>query len=74
MVKRVDVAVYEAMTQARAGTWKAEARALGLKEEGVGMAIDDNNKALLSADILKRIDEARQAIIDGKITVTDVMR
>jgi basic membrane protein A len=74
MVKRVDVAVYEAMTQARAGTWKAGARALGLKEEGVGMAIDDNNKALLSADILKRIDEARQAIIDGKITVTDVMR
>jgi len=38
------------------------------------MAIDDNNKALLSADVLKRIDEARQAIIDGKITVTDVMR
>ncbi len=74
MVKRVDIAVYEAMTQARAGTWKAGARALGLKEEGVGMAIDDNNKALLSADVLKRIDEARQAIIDGKITVTDVMR
>ncbi|MBN9496485.1 MAG: BMP family ABC transporter substrate-binding protein [Alphaproteobacteria bacterium] len=74
MVKRVDIAVYEAMTQARAGTWKAGARALGLKEEGVGMAIDDNNKALLSADILKRIDEARQAIVDGKITVTDVMR
>lgn len=74
MVKRVDIAVYEAMTQARAGTWKPGARALGLKEEGVGMAIDDNNKALLSADVLKRIDEARQAIIDGKITVTDVMR
>jgi basic membrane protein A len=74
MVKRVDIAVYEAMTQARAGTWKPGARALGLKEEGVGMAIDDNNKALLSADVLKRIDEARQAIIDGKIVVTDVMR
>lgn len=74
MVKRVDVAVYEAMTQARAGTWKPGARALGLKEEGVGVAIDDNNKALLSADVLKRIDEARQAIIDGKIVVTDVMR
>ncbi len=74
MVKRVDVAVYEAMTQARAGSWKPGARALGLKEEGVGVAIDDNNKALLSADVLKRIDEARQAIIDGKIVVTDVMR
>ncbi len=74
MVKRVDVAVYEAMTQARAGTWTPGARALGLKEEGVGVAIDDNNRALLSADILKRIDEARQAIIDGKITVTDVTR
>lgn len=74
MVKRVDVAVYEAMTQARAGTWTPGARALGLKEGGVGVAIDDNNRALLSADILKRIDEARQAIIDGKITVTDVTR
>jgi basic membrane protein A and related proteins len=74
MVKRVDVAVYEAMTQARAGTWKPGARALGLKEEGVGFAVDDNNKALLSADVLKRIDDARQAIIDGKIAVTDVTR
>ncbi len=74
MVKRVDVAVYEAMTQARAGSWKPGARALGLKEEGVGVAIDDNNKALLSADVLKRIDDARQAIIDGKIVVTDVTR
>ncbi|MFM8799788.1 MAG: BMP family protein [Tagaea sp.] len=72
MTKRVDVAVYEAMTQARAGTWRPGARVLGLREEGVGMAIDEHNRRLITPEMERRIAEARQAIIEGRIVVTDV--
>ena len=72
MIKRVDVAVYNAMAEARAGTWKASVTSLGLKEEGVGYAIDTNNRALVTADMERRINEARDAIIAGRIQVTDV--
>jgi basic membrane protein A and related proteins len=72
MIKRVDVAVYEAMSQARAGTWQPGARVLGLKEEGVGMAIDEHNRRLITPDMERRIAEARQAIIEGRIVVTDI--
>ncbi|MFN8703419.1 MAG: BMP family protein, partial [Rhodospirillales bacterium] len=72
MIKRVDVAVYNAMSDARKGTWKAGATSLGLKEEGVGYAIDTNNRALVTADMERRINEARDAIIAGRLQVTDV--
>ncbi len=72
MIKRVDVAVYNAMIQARQGTWKAGVSVLGLKEEGVGWAVDDANRALVPADMEKKINDARAAIIAGSVKVTDV--
>lgn len=72
MIKRVDVAVYNSMIQARQGTWKAGVSILGLKEEGVGWSVDEHNRALVTPDMEKRINEARAAIIAGRIQVTDV--
>jgi basic membrane protein A len=72
MIKRVDVAVYNAMTDARKGTWKAGVTVLGLKEEGVGWALDDANRRLVTAEMEKKVNEARDAIIAGTIKVTDV--
>jgi basic membrane protein A len=72
MIKRVDVAVYNSMIQARQGTWKAGVSVLGLKEQGVGWSVDEHNRALVSPDMEKRINEAREAIIAGRIQVTDV--
>jgi basic membrane protein A len=72
MIKRVDVAVYNSMIQARQGTWKAGVSVLGLKEEGVGWSVDEHNRALVTADMEKKINEAREAIIAGRIQVTDV--
>ena len=59
MIKRVDVAVYNSMIQARQGTWKAGVSVLGLKEQGVGWSVDEHNRALVSPDMEKRINEAR---------------
>ena len=72
MIKRVDVAVYNSMIQARQGTWKAGVSILGLKEEGVGWSVDEHNRALVTPDMEKQINEARAAIIAGRIQVTDV--
>jgi basic membrane protein A len=69
MLKRVDVAVHDAFSSAKGGTWQAGMESLGLKEEGVGYAVDENNRAVLTPEMQAKIDEAKQAIIDGKLVV-----
>ncbi|HEX6014865.1 MAG TPA: BMP family ABC transporter substrate-binding protein, partial [Geminicoccaceae bacterium] len=71
MLKRVDVAVYEAFTSAKNGTWEPGVKTLGLKEQGVDYAVDENNREVLGPEIRAKIDEAKQAIIDGKLEVKD---
>jgi len=46
---------------------------LGLKEGGVDYAVDDNNKAILSAEVRAKADQAKADIISGKIQVHDYM-
>lgn len=67
MLKRVDVAVYDAM---KAGAdVETGVFVLGLAEEGVGYALDKNNAPLISDDMKAAVDGARQKIIDGEIKV-----
>ena len=73
MVKRVDVAVYDAFMSAKNGTWQGGFKILGLAEDGVGYSIDEHNRALVSADMEAKLETARQDIISGKIQVTDYM-
>ena len=71
MVKRVDVAVYDAMKSAKEGSWKSGVRILGLAEGGVDWALDEHNKDLVSAEMKATVEKAKQAIIDGDIQVVD---
>jgi basic membrane protein A and related proteins len=73
MLKRVDVATYASFTTARAGSWKAGVSVLGLKEDGVGWALDDNNKALITPAMQAAADKARADIISGAVKVHDYM-
>jgi len=73
MIKRVDLAVYEAFKAARDGTWKAGARSLGVAEGGVGFSLDQHNRGLITAEMEKRLQQARADIVAGKIKVTDYM-
>ncbi len=44
MLKHVDVATYNSFMDAKNGTWKAGVQVLGLKDDGVGYAVDKNNE------------------------------
>ena len=71
MIKRVDLAVYEAFKSGKDGSWKAGSRVLGVAEGGVGYAIDQNNRALITPEMERRLEQARADIVSGKIKVTD---
>ncbi len=73
MVKRVDVATYNAFDQAKKGTFKPGVSALGLNEDGVAWALDDDNKALITADMKAAADKAAADIKSGAIKVHDYM-
>ncbi|WP_171175864.1 BMP family protein [Ruegeria sp. HKCCD8929] len=67
MLKRVDVAVYDAMTAGE--NLETGVFTLGLAEEGVGYALDNNNAPLISDEMKAAVDDARQKIIDGEVNV-----
>jgi basic membrane protein A len=73
MIKRVDLAVYESFKTAKDGTWKSGLRVLGVAEGGVGYALDAHNRALITPEMERRLEQARTDIVAGRIKVTDYM-
>ena len=73
MVKRVDIAAYNVFKTAKEGKFKAGIKSLGLAEDGVGWALDEHNKDLISDEMKKAVDQAKADIIAGKIKVHDYM-
>jgi len=70
MLKRVDVAVYNVMKNGNAG-FTPGIQVLGLAEDGVGYAMDDNNKPLVTAEMQAAAEKAKADIISGAIKVHD---
>ena len=71
MLKRVDVAVYDAFEDARNGEFTAGIVNLGLAEDGVGYAVDENNEALLTDEMKEAAEKAKAEIISGELVVHD---
>ena len=71
MLKRVDVAVYNAF--AAGPDLKPGFNVLGLAEGGIDFAMDDNNKDLVTPEMLAAVEEAKAKIIAGEIVVHDYM-
>ena len=69
MLKRVDNAVYALISDVKGNKFKGGQRVFGLKEAGVGYAMDNFNKALISSAQIARVEAIRQQIIAGKISV-----
>jgi basic membrane protein A len=69
MVKRVDVAVYHSLMAAHDGSWTGGTISLGLKEDGLDWAFDDNNRALITPEMRARVEQAKADILAGRLTV-----
>lgn len=69
MIKRVDNAVYDAFTAG--ADVETGAQVLGLADAGVGYALDENNKDLITEEMKARVDEVSQQIQSGEIKVHD---
>ncbi len=71
MLKRVDVAAYQTFKDAMDGDFTAGVVSLGLAENGVDWAQDENNAALVSDAVRAAVEKAKADIISGAIKVHD---
>jgi len=71
MLKRVDVAVYNAFKEGENMT--TGVNVLDLKSDGVGYALDDNNAALVTPDMADVVNAAAGQIKAGELVVHDYM-
>jgi basic membrane protein A len=66
MLKRVDTGVYYFIKSVHDGTFKGGTQVFDLKTDGVGYSTTGDH---LSADTIAKMEDFKQQIIDGKITV-----
>jgi basic membrane protein A len=69
MLKRVDVAVHDAFQSAHDDSFEPGMRNLGLAENGVGYALDENNRELITPEIEAQLEDAKAKIIAGELPV-----
>lgn len=69
MLKRVDNAVFNAFTAGEA--LDTTPQTLGLKEEGVGYALDENNAPLITDAMKEAVNAAAEKIKSGELAVHD---
>jgi len=71
MLKRVDLAVFSAIEDAKAGKFTGGVKRFGLSNKGVDYSVDQYNEKLLPDSVRQRVEELKTAIIEGKILVPD---
>lgn len=73
MVKRVDNAAYDVVNDVVNHRFEPGLHVFGLDKDGVGYAMDNNNKDLVSPEAIQEAEDAKKKIIAGEIKVTDAM-
>ena len=73
MVKRVDNVVYNIVQDVVNKRFSPGLHVFGLDKDGVGYAMDENNKSLITPEAVQETEAAKKKIIDGQIKVTDAM-
>jgi basic membrane protein A and related proteins len=73
MLKRVDNAVHSIIQETVQQKFQGGLHIYGLENEGVGFALDNFNKPLISEQIIQEVQVAKSKILAGEIKVTDAM-
>ncbi len=71
MLKRVDVAVFDTIKDVKEEKFHGGVNSFSLQNEGIDYAIDKYNESLITPEMKLRVDQAKQDIIHGKISVPD---
>jgi basic membrane protein A and related proteins len=74
MVKRVDNAVHQIIEDVLNNRFQGGFHIYGLEADGVAYAVDEHNKLLIPAEVIREVEAAKQRIISGEIQVTDAMQ
>jgi basic membrane protein A len=69
MVKRVDNAVYDAMTAG--ADVETGVQVMGVDNDGVAYAVDEHNESLITPEMRTAVDEAAAQIASGELMVHD---
>ncbi|MBV6479848.1 MAG: Membrane lipoprotein TmpC [Ignavibacteria bacterium] len=69
MVKVVDEAVFQTIKEFKENKFTGGIKTFGLKDKGVDFVYDSNNMKLIPADVKSKLDEIRNKIISGAITI-----
>lgn len=71
MLKRVDLAVKDTIERTQNSKFEAGKFSWGIKEGAIDFSVDEHNRAILSPEIEKKANEAKQKILKGEIKVPD---
>lgn len=69
VLKRVDLAVQEALTQVWRGDWRPGLRRIGLAEGGLSLQLSPNAQAILGPDGMAKLNDLIAGIASGAITI-----
>ena len=69
LIKRVDIAVYQALDELHQGTWTSGVLNLGLKEKALDYSLDEHNQDLLDNTIIQQVEDAKRHIIERSLVV-----
>jgi basic membrane protein A and related proteins len=69
VMKNMDVAVFDSLQMALDGSWEGGAYVGTLENDGVGIAPFHDNEDRVPQEVRDQIEEIRQGIIDGEISV-----
>jgi basic membrane protein A len=74
MLKRVDLAVFKTCEVLKNGKFTAGMTRYGLTNDGIDYVVDEYNKNIVTAEMIKKVNELKSQIVDGQISVPDYYR
>ena len=69
MIKGVELSIYQTIQSVVEDNFTGGTKIYGLKEGGIQYIVDEDNRSLLSEDILNRVENLKAKIIAGEIVV-----
>ena len=69
MIKGVELSIFQTIQSVVEGNFAGGTKIYGLKEGGIQYIVDENNRNLLSQELLNRVENLKTKIITGEIVV-----